>query len=71
MTFTPYGVSGLVLLLLVVIVVLIFSFTVFVSMGLLQWFLKPEGMRPPWKDWGLDEPKDDVPAAQPRRKPGR
>lgn len=47
--------------LLILLVLLLFPFFVFVvGAGLLLLFVKPQGIRPPWWDWGIDEPKAKV-----------
>ncbi len=47
---------GAVFFLLMVFPFLLFAPLLFVAVGMLL-FVRPEGLRPPWWDWGMDDSK--------------
>jgi hypothetical protein len=49
----------LLLYVLAVFAVLAFFGAIFVALGLIPMFAKPEGLRPPWWDWGMDKAEEE------------
>lgn len=61
-----YGLHLAIAFVLVLLAGLFFLFLVFVAMGITPWLIKPEEIRPPWKDWGIDDPVDNSADEKPK-----